>query len=320
MKINENDKITLTIGQLKRLVSESKKRITLWDVFTDNLDGVNKTCQSLYNIVDACKEDNSNYQKQHRKTVEWLGKYVGAEFGPKEALNVRRHFVGLFVDPNDWPPCLMFDNEKAADTVACTLAQGTHLFPEDLYSKQTEWDDDVEESQVNEWEEYVDDDGYSHDDEGNVEYVGRGWASGTYGLHDGPHGSGYYRSRYPVRMKKDVPCWGYSSINLKEAPDGNCPHCGEKLIPFIGRDTTYKKRVSVGHCEKCGVNYKIPEDINTAIQNASPDLCPDCGAKLVKREGKYGEFYSCPRYPDCEFHCSKAKFDKAQRTGKLIGL
>ncbi|MBU0650973.1 topoisomerase DNA-binding C4 zinc finger domain-containing protein, partial [bacterium] len=29
--------------------------------------------------------------------------------------------------------------------------------------------------------------------------------------------------------------------------------------------------------------------------------CPDCGAKLVLKVGKYGEFYACSKYPDCKY-------------------
>ena len=31
------------------------------------------------------------------------------------------------------------------------------------------------------------------------------------------------------------------------------------------------------------------------------DTCPSCGGKLVKREGKYGEFFGCSNYPKCRF-------------------
>ena len=37
-----------------------------------------------------------------------------------------------------------------------------------------------------EYEQYVDEDGYLYDDEGNKEYVGKGVAPGTYGLHNSP--------------------------------------------------------------------------------------------------------------------------------------
>lgn len=33
------------------------------------------------------------------------------------------------------------------------------------------------------------------------------------------------------------------------------------------------------------------------------DKCPECGGKLVKRNGKYGEFYGCENYPSCKFTC-----------------
>lgn len=34
------------------------------------------------------------------------------------------------------------------------------------------------------------------------------------------------------------------------------------------------------------------------------DKCPKCGGKLVKRNGKYGEFYGCENFPSgCKFTC-----------------
>lgn len=30
-------------------------------------------------------------------------------------------------------------------------------------------------------------------------------------------------------------------------------------------------------------------------------LCPNCGIALVKRSGKYGDFYGCPNYPHCKY-------------------
>ena len=49
-----------------------------------------------------------------------------------------------------------------------------------------------------EYEQYVDEDGYLYDDEGNKTYVGKGVAPGTYGLRDSPlrGGRGSSRSRY----------------------------------------------------------------------------------------------------------------------------
>ena len=30
-------------------------------------------------------------------------------------------------------------------------------------------------------------------------------------------------------------------------------------------------------------------------------ICPKCGCQLIKRNGKYGSFYSCSNYPNCKF-------------------
>jgi restriction system protein len=32
----------------------------------------------------------------------------------------------------------------------------------------------------------------------------------------------------------------------------------------------------------------------------SPKLCPICKSSMVKRKGKFGEFYGCSRFPECK--------------------
>jgi hypothetical protein len=54
------------------------------------------------------------------------------------------------------------------------------------------------------YEQFVDEDGYVWDDEGNRSDspVGKSWGRNvTYGLHDGPSSGGYYRHKYPVKPK-----------------------------------------------------------------------------------------------------------------------
>jgi len=29
-------------------------------------------------------------------------------------------------------------------------------------------------------------------------------------------------------------------------------------------------------------------------------ICENCGAKMVIKNGRYGEFYACPNYPNCK--------------------
>jgi len=44
-------------------------------------------------------------------------------------------------------------------------------------------------------------------------------------------------------------------------------------------------------------------------------VCPDCGADMVLREGKYGRFYGCIHYPQCE-----GAHGIHQTTGELLGI
>jgi hypothetical protein len=40
--------------------------------------------------------------------------------------------------------------------------------------------------------------------------------------------------------------------------------------------------------------HKMQEDIEN-------NICPRCGAKLVLRDSEYGNFWGCPKYPNCKF-------------------
>ena len=41
--------------------------------------------------------------------------------------------------------------------------------------------------------------------------------------------------------------------------------------------------------------------VNQTITNINNNICPRCGAKLVKRHSKYGYFFGCEKYPKCKF-------------------
>ena len=34
---------------------------------------------------------------------------------------------------------------------------------------------------------------------------------------------------------------------------------------------------------------------------ANPYRCPKCGNLLIRKEGRYGSFMACPRYPECRY-------------------
>lgn len=43
--------------------------------------------------------------------------------------------------------------------------------------------------------------------------------------------------------------------------------------------------------------------------------CPECGAEMVLRNSKYGLFYGCSRYPECQ-----ATHGAHQNSGKPLGV
>ncbi len=58
-------------------------------------------------------------------------------------------------------------------------------------------------------------------------------------------------------------------------------------------------------CERCniGKSNKIEDPSSQSADSTSNDnlICEKCGAKLITRKGKYGDFYGCSNYPNCKF-------------------
>ena len=53
----------------------------------------------------------------------------------------------------------------------------------------------------------------------------------------------------------------------------------------------------------CIMNQECYERLGKLLQESQKSqpeiLCPQCGAEMVRRKGKYGEFYGCSNYPAC---------------------
>ncbi len=63
---------------------------------------------------------------------------------------------------------------------------------------------------------------------------------------------------------------------------------------------------------KCGHTFSIDENGEVTVKEVETGIgCPDCGNKLIKRNGKFGEFWSCSSYPSCNW---KGKVDAAGNT------
>ncbi len=88
--------------------------------------------------------------------------------------------------------------------------------------------------------------------------------------------------------------------------DVKCSKCGTLMELKYGRYGAYLE------CPKCEERKKIPSGstitydgkmAHVEIKEAEvlDEKCPKCGAPLVKRHGRYGDFISCSRYPECDY-------------------
>lgn len=89
---------------------------------------------------------------------------------------------------------------------------------------------------------------------------------------------------------------GESSVSLREPPketDIVCDKCGGKMLIRTGR---FGEFLACSNFPKC----KNTRPIET--EKKSVGKCPECGAEMVEKKTRKGKiFYSCQRYPDCQF-------------------
>lgn len=105
--------------------------------------------------------------------------------------------------------------------------------------------------------------------------------------------------------------------NLGEAPkEFPCPICGSEMIVKLGKNGKF---LSCSKFPNCVGGRTIDGKVMEGPKEIG-EPCPDCGekhgGKLVIREGRFGMFISCSRYPKCKF----IKEDEEERKKKLTGV
>jgi DNA topoisomerase-1 len=111
------------------------------------------------------------------------------------------------------------------------------------------------------------------------------------------------------------------ATNLGEAPENiKCPKCGKGMIVKLSRNGKF---YSCSDYPNCTGALKL-DGTEVAGPKETGEKCPECGdkkgknggGKLVVREGRFGSFVSCSRYPKCKF----IKRDAAEQKNKLTGV
>ena len=93
---------------------------------------------------------------------------------------------------------------------------------------------------------------------------------------------------------------GAAQTETEEIP--SCELCGKDMALKRGRFGAFYGCTGYPDCKNI---RKIDKKSGAATTVAPPveldEICPKDGAKLVKRQGRFGEFVSCSNYPKCEY-------------------
>ena len=87
--------------------------------------------------------------------------------------------------------------------------------------------------------------------------------------------------------------------------DIECDKCGTSMVIREGRYGQFLSCSGYPDC-KNAKNFTRGEDGEIIVgKKTDPEICDDiecdkCGAPMVIKEGRYGQFLSCSRYPDCK--------------------
>ena len=87
-----------------------------------------------------------------------------------------------------------------------------------------------------------------------------------------------------------------------EETDIICDKCGAKMVVKSGR---FGKFAACPNYPKCKNTVKLDKNGRPVAKAKKEEpeqtdmICELCGGKMVKRKGRYGEFYSCENFPRC---------------------
>jgi DNA topoisomerase-1 len=106
---------------------------------------------------------------------------------------------------------------------------------------------------------------------------------------------------------------GKGSFELPvEQTDIICDKCGAKMVVKNGRYGKFAACPNYPTCRNTKpLEEKKVEEQQERAEKKPPVIadfkCEKCGADMVQRSGRYGSFFACSRYPECNFTKQKTK-------------
>jgi DNA topoisomerase I len=83
--------------------------------------------------------------------------------------------------------------------------------------------------------------------------------------------------------------------SLQQKTDIDCPSCGRKLVKKYGRNGAFLACPGYPECK-----HTQPLD-ESELPVPVEGTCPECGSSLLARNGPYGRYIHCFRRPECKF-------------------
>ncbi len=105
---------------------------------------------------------------------------------------------------------------------------------------------------------------------------------------------------------------GKGSFELPvEETDIICDKCGAKMVVKNGRYGKFAACPNYPTCKNTKPleekKQEVPERVEKKPVVVADFKCEKCGADMVQRSGRYGTFFACSRYPECNFTKQKTK-------------
>jgi DNA topoisomerase-1 len=100
-----------------------------------------------------------------------------------------------------------------------------------------------------------------------------------------------------------------------------CENCGKPMAVKRGR---FGQFLACTGYPECKTTRKLIATKQGGLRAAKPDQvldepCPRCGSNLVIKQGRYGEFTACTKYPECKYVKHKTTGVKCPKDGDKLG-
>jgi DNA topoisomerase-1 len=86
-----------------------------------------------------------------------------------------------------------------------------------------------------------------------------------------------------------------------EELDEKCPKCGAPLTIRLGRRGRFIGCTAYPECDYTRNLDESAEEARTEPEVVEGRVCPECGAPLHVKRGRYGKFIGCSAYPKCKY-------------------